>query len=180
MRAMRAAAGAPGQALVARFEHVHELAFVEQVRHVDVPGAVGRPARDGDRRLAFAGAKNSSSSLPELRAQGMPLRRFVPPVRPLSAAYIQQQLSFLRVYASWIGKPGMVLSASEYVDEPALVRRVIVAQRDRSWSAASSGAQRAVVGASRSFATISSAPRWNVPKQRLAAPLVTLVNLGAR
>lgn len=101
-------------------------------------------------------------------------------MRPLSAAYIQQQLSFLRVYASWIGKPGMVLSTSEYVDEPAQVRRVIVAQRDRSWSAASSGAQRAVAGASRSLATISSAPRWNVPRQRLAAPLVTLVNLGAR
>jgi hypothetical protein len=73
---------------------------------------------------------------PELRAQGMRLRRFVRPVRALSAAYIQQQLSFLRVYAGWIGKPGMVLSATGYVNDPALVKRSIVAQRERSWSAA--------------------------------------------
>jgi hypothetical protein len=73
---------------------------------------------------------------PELRAQGMDLRRFVTPVRPISAAYIQQQLSFLRVYAGWIGKPGMVLSATKYVDDPDLVKRHIVAQHDRSWSAA--------------------------------------------
>lgn len=72
---------------------------------------------------------------PELRAQGMALRRFVKPKRPSSAAYIQQQLSFLRVFAGWIGKPGMVRSASAYVDDPTLVRRNVIADQDLSWRA---------------------------------------------
>ena len=42
---------------------------------------------------------------------------------PCSAAYIQQQMSFIRVFASWIGKPGLVRSAESYVSDPALVRR---------------------------------------------------------
>jgi integrase len=54
--------------------------------------------------------------------------------RAHSAAYIQQQLSFLRVYAdSWIAKPGMVHPLASYVDEPARFRRSGVATEDRSW-----------------------------------------------
>lgn len=54
---------------------------------------------------------------------------------PYSAAYIQQQLSFLRTFATWIGKPGLVQPASFYVDDVSLVRRKINATTDRSWDA---------------------------------------------
>lgn len=54
--------------------------------------------------------------------------------RPHSAAYIQQQLSFLRVYAnSWIGKPGMVHPLAHYVDQPGAFKRLYSATEDRSW-----------------------------------------------
>lgn len=54
--------------------------------------------------------------------------------RAHSAAYIQQQLSFLRVYAeAWIGKPGMVHPLADYVDDPARFKRSYTAQQDRSW-----------------------------------------------
>lgn len=53
---------------------------------------------------------------------------------PLSAAYIQQQLSHLRVFARWIGKPGLVLAAERYVHDKALVTRRYAATRDRTWS----------------------------------------------
>jgi integrase len=54
--------------------------------------------------------------------------------RAHSAAYIQQQLSFLRVYAGrWIGKPGMVYPLAAYVDEPARFKRSYAAKEDRSW-----------------------------------------------
>ncbi|SFV16788.1 integrase domain-containing protein [Pseudoduganella namucuonensis] len=55
-------------------------------------------------------------------------------VQPCSAAYIQQQLSFLRVYAGWIGKPGLVRAAVRYVDDPALVTRHAAAKRDLTWA----------------------------------------------
>lgn len=57
------------------------------------------------------------------------------PCRPYSAAYIQQQLSFLRSFARWVGKPGMIRPAHTYVSNPTLVQRSYVAQRDKSWSA---------------------------------------------
>src|SRR5947208_8391286 len=51
-----------------------------------------------------------------------------------SAAYIQQQLSFLRVYANaWIGKPGMVHPLADYVDDPTRFTRSYAATKDRSW-----------------------------------------------
>jgi integrase len=53
---------------------------------------------------------------------------------PHSPAYIQKQLSFLRVFANWIGKPGLVASATAYVDDPALVQRHTATERDKSWS----------------------------------------------
>lgn len=54
--------------------------------------------------------------------------------RPHSSTYIQQQLSFLRVYATaWIGKPGMVRPLAHYVDDPARFERSYSATQDRSW-----------------------------------------------
>jgi hypothetical protein len=64
---------------------------------------------------------------------------------PCSAAYIQQQLSILRVFAGWIGKAGLVREAEAYVDEPALVSRHYPAQRDCSWTANGVDAQALVV-----------------------------------
>lgn len=55
---------------------------------------------------------------------------------PLSPAYIQQQLSFLRVYSTWIGKAGLVKTPTSYVSDPSLVTRCGVAQYDHSWRAA--------------------------------------------
>lgn len=62
-------------------------------------------------------------------------RRGVPMLEhAYSAAYLQQQLSFLRVYAErWIGKPGMVRTLGHYVSDPARFRRAYSAERDRSW-----------------------------------------------
>ncbi|AXA91357.1 integrase domain-containing protein [Massilia sp. YMA4] len=54
--------------------------------------------------------------------------------RALSAAYIQQQLSFLRVFASWIGKPGLVLDAERYVAKPEKVRRHYAARHEHGWT----------------------------------------------
>ncbi len=56
------------------------------------------------------------------------------PVRPYSAAYIQQQLSFLRAYVGWIGKRGMVQCAEHYVSDNRLVARSYSAERDLSWA----------------------------------------------
>jgi len=56
------------------------------------------------------------------------------PVRPYSAAYIQQQLSFLRAYVGWIGKRGMVQCAEHYVGDKQLVARSYSAGRDLSWA----------------------------------------------
>jgi hypothetical protein len=54
--------------------------------------------------------------------------------RPHSTAYIEQQLSFLRVYGdTWIGKPGMVHPLADYVDDPARFKRSYTAKEDRSW-----------------------------------------------
>ena len=49
--------------------------------------------------------------------------------RPHSAAYIEQQLSFLRVYGdTWIGKPELVHPLADYVDDPARFKRSYVAE----------------------------------------------------
>jgi integrase len=51
---------------------------------------------------------------------------------PFSSAYIQQQMSFLRTFAGWIGKPGLVKSAKAYAPAE-LVSRELCAKRDRSF-----------------------------------------------
>src|SRR5438034_7724352 len=54
--------------------------------------------------------------------------------RPHSTPYIEQQLSFLRVYGdTWIGKPGMVHPLADYVEDPARFKRSYAAKADRSW-----------------------------------------------
>jgi integrase len=75
-----------------------------------------------------------------LRTRGSKL---APLSAPFSAAYIQQQLSFLRALCEWVGKPGLVLPAHRYVSDPALVSRATNATRDRTWSG--SGVDREAV-----------------------------------
>jgi integrase len=53
----------------------------------------------------------------------------------LSAATVQTELSHLRTFAGWIGKPGLVRPAESYVSAPASVTRRYAATADRSWSA---------------------------------------------
>jgi integrase len=51
----------------------------------------------------------------------------------LSPAMIQTELSHLRTFTNWIGKPGLVLPAEAYVSDPALVTRHYAATKDQSW-----------------------------------------------
>jgi integrase len=51
-------------------------------------------------------------------------------------ATIQTYVSFLRVFACWIGKAGMIRRVQDYVDDPALVRRSYSTAVDRGWEAA--------------------------------------------
>ncbi len=51
----------------------------------------------------------------------------------LSPAMIQTELSHLRTFTTWIGKPGLVLPAEAYVSDPALVTRHYAATKDQSW-----------------------------------------------
>lgn len=53
----------------------------------------------------------------------------------LAAGTIQVYLSYLRVFAVWIGKEGMVPEASALVPRHAQVERTYCAESDRSWSA---------------------------------------------
>jgi len=55
------------------------------------------------------------------------------PQAPYSAAYIQQQMSFLRAFACWIKKDGLVQTAERYVEDPSLTRRSYSAMEDKGW-----------------------------------------------
>lgn len=55
--------------------------------------------------------------------------------RDLTPGTIQTYLSHLRVFSTWIGKPGLVLDPERYVENPSLVTRTTVATRDQSWTA---------------------------------------------
>jgi integrase len=59
------------------------------------------------------------------------VRRWVE--RDLSAGTIQSYLSHLRVFAQWIGKAGLVVDASAYVQDPLRVKRTYSATEDKSW-----------------------------------------------
>lgn len=52
----------------------------------------------------------------------------------LSASTIQVRLSHMRVFSTWIGKPGMVGPADKYVKNPESAARVYAATRDKTWS----------------------------------------------
>jgi integrase len=54
--------------------------------------------------------------------------------RKQSAATIQTKLSHLRVFTTWIGKPGMVKRAVDYVPDPDEVKRLYAARCDASWT----------------------------------------------
>ncbi len=55
--------------------------------------------------------------------------------RPLSPATIHTELSHLRTFTAWIGKPGLVLPAESYVPDAARVARASVTASDKSWAA---------------------------------------------
>src|SRR5215471_794506 len=52
----------------------------------------------------------------------------------LAAPTIQTYLSFLRAFADWIGKHGMVREAGFYISDPSRFRRSYVARTDKSWT----------------------------------------------
>ena len=52
----------------------------------------------------------------------------------LSPATIQSRASVLRVFCGWINKGNMIRNLEEYVDDPAKVRRDLIARVDKSWS----------------------------------------------
>lgn len=98
-------------------------------------GFLVAPSSLGGRHLEFLmGYWTASPDIEEgLRIRASKLRV---PDAPFSAAYIQQQLSFLRALCEWTGKPGLVLPARSYVSDPGLVSRTGNATRDRTWSGA--------------------------------------------
>jgi integrase len=54
--------------------------------------------------------------------------------KELSAATIQKRTSVLRVFCGWIGRANMIKGLETYVEDVSKVRRVQVAQVDKSWS----------------------------------------------
>lgn len=56
-------------------------------------------------------------------------------IESLAPSTIANRISVLRVFTEWIGKKGCIKASSEYVSDPAYVRRSTNAQYDHSWSA---------------------------------------------
>ena len=54
----------------------------------------------------------------------------------LSASTIANRISSLRALSLWIGKPGMIQKAADYVEDPGRVQRMQATTKDKSWSAA--------------------------------------------
>ena len=52
----------------------------------------------------------------------------------LSSSTLQNRTSVLRTFCTWIGKANMIAPLETYVDDKTLVRRVQVAQEDKSWT----------------------------------------------
>lgn len=107
------------QGLIRIFVLLHQLGHHARPRNFSV--------RHIQSLMAYWTAKPDPTNL---RPAAATIKR---PNRPYSAAYIQQQLSFLRAYSEWIGKPGLVLPAERYVEDKCLVHRTYTAQRDMSW-----------------------------------------------
>lgn len=55
--------------------------------------------------------------------------------RRLSASTIANRISVLRALSIWIGKPGMIQKAADFVTNPATVQRTQASADDKSWSA---------------------------------------------
>lgn len=53
----------------------------------------------------------------------------------LAPATIQNRISFFRIFAEWIGKGNMIKDSEIYCSSPEVVKRMQVAQEDKSWSA---------------------------------------------
>src|SRR5215467_911052 len=51
----------------------------------------------------------------------------------LSAGTIRQYVSYIRTFCEWIGKPRMVHEVEQFVRDPARVKRVYAARKDKSW-----------------------------------------------
>jgi integrase len=56
--------------------------------------------------------------------------------RGLSASTIANRISCLRALSIWIGKPGMIQKAADFVNDPNSVRRMQATTEDKSWTAA--------------------------------------------
>jgi hypothetical protein len=56
------------------------------------------------------------------------------PKSPLDAVVIRLHLTVLRMFADWIGKPGMVMPAETYVRDIALVSTTAEAESNRGWT----------------------------------------------
>ena len=52
----------------------------------------------------------------------------------LSSSTLQNRTSVLRTFCTWIGKANMIAPLETYVDDKTLVKRVQVAQEDKSWA----------------------------------------------
>ncbi|MCG2583871.1 integrase domain-containing protein [Massilia sp. TS11] len=111
---------ARAQALFRCFRLLHAMGF-----HV-------RPAGLGGRHVEWLMRYwTADAAVPEkLAATGA---KVAARAAPYSAAYIQQQLSHVRVFGAWIGKPGLVLPAGHYVADAGLVVRSYSARSDHSW-----------------------------------------------
>lgn len=101
------------------FKTMHEraiflFAFFRELRRNDDRSYKVQPSGLGNRHVTFM------------------LSRWIQ--RDLSPATIRLNLSYLRVFARWIGKEGMITSATDYVVDASRVRRTYGAQSDRSWS----------------------------------------------
>ncbi len=52
----------------------------------------------------------------------------------LSSSTLQNRTSVVRTFCTWIGRSGMIKPLETYVDDKTLVKRVQVAQEDKSWT----------------------------------------------
>lgn len=52
----------------------------------------------------------------------------------LYASTIQNRISIFRVFAEWIGKPGMIRGSENYVKNPKCIERHLVTRVDKTWS----------------------------------------------
>lgn len=71
----------------------------------------------------------------------------------LSPSTIQNRLSVARMFASWIGKGGMIRGSEEYVEDPNAVKRSTATTTDKSWS--SQGIDKEAL-----FTMVSAYDRW--------------------